>query len=360
MDHKLADIRAHIDALDVKLCALFNERAGLAARAAAIKQAAGRQAAQFYRPEREARILRRIMELNEGPLTSRQITAIYREIISACMAQEQQFNIAYLGPEGTFTQAAALKHFGHSVSTSAFADIGQVFREVEGQRCTFGVAPVENSIEGAVNHTLDMLIDANLKICGEVKLRIRQQLLSNHEEISAIEVIYSHEQSLAQCRQWLDEHLPAAQRRPVSSNAEAALCASREGHSAAIAGENAAVLYGLPVLRANIEDDPNNTTRFLVIGKEAVPASGDDKTSILFAIKSKPGSLVDVLSCFAAHDVNMIRIESRPSRHTMWEYVFFVDLIGHVDDENVANALSELQDNAAMMKLLGSYPVAII
>ena len=360
IDHKLADIRARIDELDVKLCALFSERAELAASAAAIKRQAGEEAVHFYRPEREAQILQRVMELNQGPLTAEQITSIYREIISACMAQEQHFKIAYLGPVGTFTQAAALKHFGHSASTIAFASIAQVFREVEVENCSFGVVPVENSIEGTINHTLDMLMNSGLQICGEVALPIHQNLLSRTGERGAIKKIYSHQQSLAQCRGWLDENFPGIERIALSSNAEAAKRAGYEDGAAAVGGVSAAERYGLTIIAGNIEDETDNTTRFLVLSRQAVAASGKDKTSVLFSMPSQPGSLLDMLACFARHNVNMTRIESRPSRRERWEYIFFVDVDGHQQDEAIARALVELNEAAAMLRVLGSYPKAVL
>ncbi len=360
IDHKLADIRARIDELDVRLCALFSERAGLAARAAAIKHQAGEEATHFYRAEREAQILHRVIDLNQGPLTAEQITGIYREIISACMAQEQQFTIAYLGPAGTFTQAAVLKHFGHAVKAVAMASIAQVFREVEVENCSFGVVPIENSIEGTVNHSLDMLIHSRLQICGEVELAIHQNLMSKTAELADIKKIYSHQQSLAQCRGWLDENLPGIERIALSSNAEAAKRAGEEAAAAAIGGTSAAAHYGLIVIAANIEDETDNTTRFLVLSRQQVLASGNDKTSILFSMPSAPGSLMDMLACFAGNEVNMTRIESRPSGREMWEYVFFVDVDGHREDAGVARAIAELNDAAAMMRVLGSYPKAVL
>ena len=353
---KLETLRGDIDALDVQLVELLNRRARLALDIAEIKRHT-HDASPFYRPEREARILNRVRGLNTGPLPDEEITRLVREVMSACLALEAPLNIACLGPEGTFTQSAALKHFGQSVEISMFGGIDQVFREVEAGVCQYGVVPIENSIEGAVNHTLDMLIASDLKLCGEVELRIHQHLLSNSKNMEDIEIVYSHEQSLAQCRHWLDGNLARAERISVSSNAEAALNASRKEKTAAVAGESAGLIYNLSILRRNIEDDPDNTTRFLVLGRDAVPPSGNDKTSVLFALQSKPGALLNLLTCFADHNVNMTRIESRPSRQGMWEYVFFADVQGHADDENVAKALSQLRDKAAMMKLLGSYPV---
>ena len=354
---KLDVLRSEIDALDEQLVELLNRRARLALEIAEVKKQVN-DALPLYRPEREARVLDRVKNLNTGPLPDDEISRLVREVMSACLALEAPLNIACLGPEGTFTESAALKQFGQSVKLSLLGSIDQVFREVEAGVCQYGVVPVENSIEGAVNHTLDMLLVSDLKLCGEVELRIHQHLLSRAENLEDIETVYSHEQSLAQCRHWLDTNLAEARRVPLPSNAEAAVNAGRKENSAALAGERAAQVYNLPILRKNIEDNPANTTRFLVLCKETLPPSGNDKTSVLFAMPSKPGALLNMLACFAEHNVNMTRIESRPSRQEMWEYVFFVDIAGHADDEEVAQALAELRDKAAMMKLLGSYPAA--
>ncbi len=349
---KLEHLRSEIDALDERLVELLNRRARLALDVRDVKQQ------EMYHPEREARVLDRVKALNKGPMPDGEMIRLVREVMSACLALQAPLNVACLGPEGTFTQTAALKHFGQSVRLKLLGSIDQVFREVMAGACDYGVVPVENSIEGAVNHTLDMLLVSDLKLCGEVEMRIHQQLLSRSGKPEDIQTVYSHEQSLAQCRRWLDANLADARRVPVPSNAEAARNAAGDGHSAAIAGEQAGEIYGLPVLRKNIEDNPDNTTRFLVLGKETLSPSGKDKTSLLFAMPSRPGSLMNMLACFADHGVNMTRIESRPSRQSMWEYVFFVDILGHADDEGVARSLSELQDKAAMVKLLGSYPEA--
>lgn len=354
---KLEQIRHEIDAVDEKLVDLLNRRARLAMDVAEVKKQEN-DAPQLYRPERESRVMDRVKALNNGPLPDDEMSRLLREIMSACLALETPLTIACLGPEGTFTEAAALKHFGQSVGLSLQVGIDQVFREVEAGVCQYGVVPIENSIEGAVNQTLDMLLASDLKVCGEVELRVHQHLLSHSQNVEDIETVYSHDQSLAQCRRWLDANLPDARRIPMPSNAEAALNAGKDRKSAAVAGDRAATIYRLPILKRNIEDDPENTTRFLVLGGESVAASGNDKTSVLFAMPSRPGALMNMLACFADHNVNMMKIESRPSRQGMWEYVFFVDIAGHADDEPVARALSDLGDRVAMMKLLGSYPAA--
>jgi chorismate mutase/prephenate dehydratase len=356
---ELTKLRARIDAIDAHLLKLISERAQFAQKIAQVKEG-GAGNRNYYRPEREAQVLRNIIDQNRGPLADEEIARLFREVMSACLALEQVLNIAYLGPEGTFTQAAALKHFGHSVKTTALGSIDQVFREVESGACHYGVVPVENSIEGVVNHTLDMLINSGLLICGEVELRIHHHLLTRAKKLGKIQQVYSHQQSLAQCRAWLDTHLLNAERITVSSNAEAAKRAAAKKNAAAIAGESAAEYYDLPVLYSNIEDHPDNTTRFLVLGNHDTRPSGKDKTSILFSAPNRPGALHDMLACFAANNVSMTRIESRPSRLGMWDYVFFVDIEGHAQDPQVVVALKKLEAVASMVKLLGSYPVAVL
>lgn len=355
----LEQLRAEIDALDKQLLDLISQRARYAQEVAEVKNESS-EPTTFYRPEREAQVLRKVIEQNQGPLSEEEMARLFREIMSACLALEKTLDIAYLGPEGTFTQSAALKHFGHSVNTTAFASIDQVFREVESGASNYGVVPIENSIEGVVNHTLDMLNDSGLKICGEVELRIHHYLLSKNKSLEDITKIYSHQQALAQCRAWLDLNLIKAERLAVNSNAEGARIAGEEENSAAIASEAAAELYNLNILANNIEDEPDNTTRFLVIGRATCEPSGNDKTSMIFSAPNKPGALHKMLSCFAENNISMTRIESRPSRREMWAYVFFVDIEGHAEDEPVKKALSELEQSAAMLKLLGSYPKAVL
>ena len=358
-DPRLKKIREAIDQVDDDLLALISRRASLAAEVREIKSSeAGSRS--FYRPEREARILKRIIDANPGPLQDAEMARLFREVISACLALEQQLTIAYLGPEGTFTQAAAIKHFGHSVVTQPFPGIDQVFREVESGQCDFGVVPIENSIEGVVNHTHDLLITSSLRICGEVEMRINQHLMGKVSKLEDIRVVLSHQQSFGQCRAWIEQHLKQVELQPVSSNAEAARLAAGQDGCAAIASESAAETYGLQILARDIEDDPINTTRFLVIGNIDVPASGNDKTSLIFSTPNRPGALYDMLVCFSDHGVSMTRIESRPSRRGMWDYVFFVDVEGHAEEKGVSAAISQLKGIASMVKLLGSYPRAVI
>lgn len=359
-EEELLTIRNRIDSLDEQLQGLINQRAALAQEVARVKLAAGGEAATFYRPEREAQVLRKVIERNEGPLSGEEVARLFREIMSACLALERPMRIAFLGPEGTFTQAAALKHFGHSVQTLPLTAIDEVFREVESGSADYGVVPVENSTEGVINHTLDMLINSPLKICGEVELRIHQHLMGKMTDVAAIQRVYSHPQSLAQCREWLDGHLVGVERSDVRSNAEAARRAAQEEGVAAVAGQVAAELYGLNILARNIEDQPNNTTRFLVIGRKAVPASGSDKTSLLVSARNKPGALFRLLEPLASSGVSMTRIESRPSRQGMWDYVFFLDIEGHAEDEKIAAVLDQLEAEASLFKVLGSYPKAVL
>ena len=356
---QLDAIRDRIDELDREIQRLISERATCARQVGLIKQAQGPEA-RYYRPEREARILREVLARNEGPLDSEEMVRLFREIMSACLALEHPMRIAFLGPEGTFTQAAVHKHFGHSVNTLPLNAIDEVFREVESGSAHYGVVPVENSTEGVVNHTLDMLLGSPLKICGEVELRIHDHLMGRVDSLEEVTRIYSHSQSLAQCREWLDSNLPDIPREAVSSNAEAARRAGNEPGAAAVAGEVAAELYGLDILARNIEDHPNNTTRFLIIGMDEVPPSGEDKTSLLVSTSNRPGALFQLLQPLARNGISMTRIESRPARQGTWEYVFFFDIDGHREEAKVAAALAELEEESSLFKVLGSYPKAVI
>lgn len=353
-DEKLAAIRRQIDDLDKELVALIDRRAGLAKTVAEIKDGDG--SAHYYRPEREAEVLRALIEANDGPLPGAQLARIFQEIMSACRALQKPLAVAYLGPEGTFTESAAFKHFGHAIDMLPVDGIGAVFRQVESGAGDYGVVPIENSTEGVVGHTLDMFVSSELTICGEVELRIHHCLMASVGDLAAIGKIYSHQQAFAQCRRWLESHVPKAACRTVGSNGEAARRAAAEPGSGAIAGEGAAEDYRLQVLARNIEDEPGNTTRFVVIGRQAVGATGMDKTSVLFSSKDRPGALYELLQLFKRRRINMTRIESRPSRRGNWSYVFYVDFEGHVSDANVEAALGELEALAPFYKFLGSYP----
>ncbi|MBT8116498.1 MAG: prephenate dehydratase [Gammaproteobacteria bacterium] len=357
-DDKLSELRARIDALDEQIQALINERAACAQAVAGVKLEADEDT-HFYRPEREVAILRRVSERNTGPLPDEEMARLFREIMSACLALEKPLTIAYLGPEGTFTQSAALKQFGHSVETVALDGIDDVFREVEAGAADYGVVPVENSTEGVVRHTLDLFQNSPLHVCGEVQLRIHHHLLVRDDDLPVTQVL-AHQQALAQCRAWLEANLPDAVHVAVASNAEAARLASETEGAAAIASETAAELYGLVIRDRNIEDEPDNTTRFLVIGRQAALPSGNDLTSLLISVRNKPGILYQMLQHIARHGVSMTRIESRPSRQGIWEYLFYIDVEGHQEDPTVAAALADLENEALVVKVLGSYPRAVI
>ncbi|MDX1697148.1 MAG: prephenate dehydratase [Thiohalobacterales bacterium] len=357
-DDKLNELRKRIDALDEQIQALINERASCAQAVASVKQAAGGET-HFYRPEREVAVLRKVSERNTGPLPDEEMARLFREIMSACLALEKPLTIAYLGPEGTFTQSAALKQFGHSVITVALDGIDDVFREVEAGAANYGVVPVENSTEGVVRHTLDLFQNSPLLVCGEVQLRIHHHLLMR-DTAQEIRQVLAHQQALAQCRAWLESNLPGAEHVAVASNAEAARQASEQDNVAAIAGEIAAELYNLSIRNRNIEDEPDNTTRFLVIGKQAALPSGNDLTSLLISVRNRPGTLYQLLQHIARHGVSMTRIESRPSRKGVWDYLFYIDVEGHQEDAAVAAVLADLEKDAFAVKVLGSYPRAVI
>lgn len=359
---RLAELREEIDKLDGQIMDLISARARCAQEVAEVKTAAHPdEDVFFYRPEREAQVLRRIKESNPGPLSGEEMARLFREIMSACLALEKPMHIAFLGPVGTFTQSAALKHFGHSVVSVPLPAIDAVFREVESGAAHYGVVPVENSTEGMINHTLDMFMSSPLKICGEVQLRIHHHLLTAPEtDGQEITRIYSHQQSFAQCRQWLDAHRYGVERVAVSSNAEAARRAAAEPGTAAVAGDMAAELYGLTTLAHNIEDRPDNTTRFLIVGREAVSASGHDKSSILVSMRNKPGALYQLLEPFHRDGLSLTRIETRPSPSGTWAYVFYIDFEGHMDEPHISRVLSEIEDEAVELKRLGSYPIGVL
>ncbi len=361
---ELASIRDGIDDVDARIQGLITERAALARRVGEIKAAAKLRTVDYFRPEREAEVLRRVVARNAdgASLSDREMVRLFREIMSACLAQQEPLKIAYLGPEGTFTQTAVLTHFGHSVRDLPLATIDEVFQEVEAAHADFGVVPIENSTEGTVNNTLDMLISSPLKIGGEIELRIEQHLMGSEAGLDKIERICAHPQSLAQCRAWLREYLPNVELIPVSSNAAGARRARDESGTAAIAGEAAAKVYGLEVLVANIEDRSDNTTRFLVLGRKLLSPSGDDKTTLLLSADDTigAGALHTLLQPFADNNVSLNRIESRPSRRGKWQYVFFLDVDGHAEDAPVAKALDAVGSNATLLRVLGSYPRAIL
>jgi len=347
--------RVAIDALDERIVLLLNERAAHARSIGEIKGDA-----PAYRPEREAQVLRHVSAVGAGPLAPERVAAVFSEIMSACRALEQPMTVAYLGPEGTFSEMAMFKQFGHGAQGLPVASIDEVFRSVESRASHNAVVPVENSTEGAIGRTLDLLLTTPLKICGEVVLRVRQNLIAKHGErsISSYTRVYSHPQSLGQCHAWLMQNLPGAERAPVSSNAEAARRAGEETGACAIGPELAAERYGLALVARGIEDDPRNMTRFLVLGWDEAGPSGRDRTSIVMSAANRPGAVHELISPFARHGVSLSRIESRPARTGQWEYLFYVDLEGHLSEPQVAQALAEVKEKAPFVKVFGSYPAA--
>jgi len=355
MSDELEKIRKEIDRLDDELAALIERRAAQAKKIGELKAGAG-----AYRPERESQILQRVSKRN-GLLGGEKMSAVFREIISACRGLEEAIRISYLGPEGTFSEQAVRKHFGAAVDAVPVASVDEAFRRCESGAAQFTVVPAENSTEGVVGRTLDLLVVTPLRICGEIELRVQQNLLTRESGLASVRRVYSHSQSLAQCNGWLAQNLPSAERVPVASNAEAAQRAAREPGVAAIAGLAAGERYGVPALARSIEDDANNTTRFLVLGNVDPAPSGRDRTSLVMSAENKPGAVHALLTPLAAHGVSMSRIESRPARArtALWEYLFFIDVEGHQKDERVAQALAALRANAPYLKILGSYPVAV-
>jgi len=349
-------LRAEIDALDGELVGLLQRRARLAQKIGAAKGGA-----PAYRPEREAEVLRRVAARAGDPLPADALTRVFREVISACRGLEQAIRVAYLGPPGTFSEEAVRRHFGGGVEALAATVIDEVFRRCESGDAQFAVVPVENSTEGAVGRSLDLLLVTPLRICGEVELRVHQNLMALGTDLAGLKRVYSHAQSLAQCGAWLNRNLPGAERLPAASNAEAAERASRDAGAGAIAGEAAAERYGLQLLARAIEDDPNNTTRFLVLGGLEPGPTGRDRTSLVMSAENKPGAVHALLTPLAENGVSMTRIESRPARamrSALWEYVFYIDLEGHRNDARVAAALEALRRKAPFLKVLGSYPAA--
>jgi chorismate mutase/prephenate dehydratase len=354
----LAAVRAEIDGIDHQIQALIARRAHWAHE---VGRAKGKLAAavDYYRPEREAQVLRRVVDRNDGPLADDVLVRLFREIMSACLAQQEPLKVGYLGPEGTFSEQAVFKHFGHSAKGFPLASIAEVFDEVADGRADFGVVPVENSGQGTIQSTLDLFLGSPLKICGEVELHVHQYLLSRGGHVEDIERVYSHGQSLAQCRGWLRQNLPGIELQAVSSNAEAARRARKADDAAAIAGESAAHVYGLKIVAGPIQDRTDNTTRFLVLGRALFPPSGNDRTSLLVFVRDQPGALYRVLEPLARRGVSMNRIESRPAHAGLWQYAFFIDVGGHVDESPLRDVLAELGDFASQVTVLGSYPVAV-
>jgi chorismate mutase/prephenate dehydratase len=354
MSEKLNSLREKIDDVDMRLLKLLSSRAKLVQKVGEVKDGKA-----VYRPERESQILRRVVDRNPGPLPPTALQRIYTEIMSACRALEDSVTVAFLGPEGTYSQEAAQKHFGATTPLAACATIDEAFKQVETGAVGYAVIPVENSTEGAVGRSLDLLLATEARVCGEVMLPIRHCLMGHVKSADAIRKVYSHTQSLAQCQRWLARHAAQAEQVPVVSNAHAAKLASKERGTAAIASQTAAVLYKLDLIARNIEDEPNNTTRFLVLGDHDAGPTGQDKTSLILATKNVPGAIHGLLTPLASNGVSMTKLESRPARTGLWEYVFYVDIQGHRSEANVDAALAELERRASLFKNLGSYPAAI-
>jgi chorismate mutase / prephenate dehydratase len=360
MSDLLKQFRDKIDAIDAQMLTLVNERAALAREIGHLKDDG-----VIYRPEREAQVIRRLQADNQGPLSPEAVSHIFRAVMSNCRALEKELSIAFLGPLGTYSEEAALKQFGEGRQAVVCASIDEVFRTVEAGQADYGVVPVENSTEGAVGITLDLLLSSPLQVIGEVTLPVHHCLLSAQQDIRQISHVFSHAQSLSQCHEWLNKHLPNAAREAVTSNARAAqmiheLVASEGTFAAAIASKRAADLFDLHILAENIEDDPKNTTRFLVVGNHTVAPSGQDKTSLVMSAQNKPGAVLQLLEPFSRHGVSMTKLESRPSRQNLWNYVFFVDIEGHQQQPAIQAALKDLAERATLLKVLGSYPTAII
>ena len=353
VDDSLKALRARIDAIDDSMLKLLSERAQIAQEVGRTKRGE-----KIYRPEREAEIIRRLRQANPGPLSGDSVERLIREVMSACRALEQDIRVSYLGPQGTFSQAAVTKHFGHEISAQAEADIDACFRAVETGRADFAVVPVENSTEGAISRTLDLIVSSPLKICGEVMLPIHQNLMGKAASLDGIKRVYGHAQSLAQCQNWLARHLPHAERVSVVSNSDGAQRAAEDAATAALGSEAAAELYGLQIIASRVEDEASNTTRFLVIAPQDAAPSGRDKTSLVMGAHNQPGAIVKLLQPLADAGISMSKLESRPSRSGNWEYLFFVVCEGHREDALLSATLEEIRKRAAFLKILGSYPAA--
>ncbi|HXR05112.1 MAG TPA: prephenate dehydratase [Verrucomicrobiae bacterium] len=344
--------RQAIDKLDAQIVRLLNERTKQVLAIGDIKLAAGEE---VYAPHREQAVLKRLCELNQGPMTDDQLRAVYREIMSSALALEKTMTIAYFGPEATFTHQAAIQRFGSSLKYSPQKTIADVFTEVSKKCADYGVVPVENSTEGVVTHTLDMFVDSDLKVVSQIVLPVQQCLMSNSPR-KQIKKLYVHPQSLAQCRTWIQTHLPTAEIVETSSNARSAELAAKEKSTAAIAGVLAAEKYGLRILESDIQDNADNATRFLVLGRQCSPPTGDDRTSLMLSVADKAGALHEAIAAFRRHKINMTKIESRPSKRKAWEYFFFIDCEGHAQDRKVARAIELLGQHCNFVKVLGSYP----
>lgn len=355
VDERLAELRKGIDSVDAQIVELLSRRAGFVQKVGELKHNAD---APVYRPEREAQIMTKLRALNPGPIPDAGIESIYREIVSVCRELERRMKVAYLGPAGTFSEQALIRQFGSSVDPVPCGSFDEIFRATEARGVDFGIVPIENSSEGSVNRSADLMLDSPLQICGEVSVPVRHSLMTRSGSMQGVTRICAHPQALAQCTGWLDRNHPGVERIPVSSNAEGARLASIEDHTAGIAGELAASRYGLQVVSAGIQDDPLNRTRFVVVGYYECGPSGNDKTSVILSVPDRAGAVYSLIEPLARHGVSMKRFESRPARQGTWEYYFYIDLIGHRTDAPLAAALAELRERAAFFKLVGSYPRA--
>ena len=355
-DDKLKPLREKIDAIDAQMVDLLNQRARLAQEVGHVKAETN---APVFRPEREAMVLRRVAERNPGPLASADMQMIFREVMSICRALERRVTVAYLGPAGTFSEQAVYQQFGHAVECVPCVSIDEVFRATEAGTADFGVVPVENSTEGAINRTLDLLLQTSLAISGEISIDVHHSLMSKSGSMQGVTRVCAHSQALAQCQAWLNQHYPNLERQSVASNAEAARMAGEDPTVAAIAGQIAGQKFDLQVISAHIQDDPSNRTRFAVVGRLHTTPSGRDQTSLVLAVPNKAGAVYHLLAPLATHGVSMTRFESRPARIGTWEYYFYVDVEGHGQDDKVAKALAELKQSAAFFKILGSYPLSL-
>lgn len=354
-DARLLELRREIDAVDAQIVELVSRRAKFAGEVGEVKKITG---APVYRPEREAQIYSKLRAINPGPLPNASLEAIYREIISGCRELERRMRVGFLGPSGTFSEQAVLAHFGSGVDFQPCHSIDEVFRGTETHSTDFGVVPVENSTEGAVNRSQDLLLQTPLRICGEVSLPIHHNLLTRSGDMTGVRRVCAHPQALAQCMHWLDHHHPGLERIPVTSNAEGARLASVEADTAAIAGESAAARYELQAVASGIQDDPLNRTRFVVVGHYDCGPSGNDQTTLILSVPDRAGAVHALIEPLARHGVSMKRFESRPARQGQWEYYFYLDLLGHREDPPLAAALAEIRHHAAFFKLVGSYPRA--
>ena len=356
IDSKLKPLREQIDAIDAQLLALLNQRAHVAQQVGHVKAQIN---APVFRPEREAQVLRSVSERNPGPLIGSDVQTIFREIMSACRALEKRVTVAYLGPAGTFSEHAVYQQFGHAVDGMPCVSIDEVFRATEAGTADFGVVPIENSSEGVINRTLDLLLQTTLIISGEISIPVHLSLMTRAGTMDGVTQICAHSQALAQCQTWLNLHYPNVARQAVASNGEAARVASDDGSVAAVAGEIAGEKYNLQIVNAHVQDDPHNRTRFAIIGRLHTAPSGKDQTSLVLSVANQPGAVYNLLAPLAQHGVSMTRFESRPARMGTWEYYFYVDVEGHAHDTKVASALIELKNTAAFFKLLGSYPASL-